>query len=740
MAFDKAKLMRNADKWLAQGNIKGALEEYQKIIDKDPKDSVTLNTMGDLYLRISETEKAISCFTAAAENYEKQGFTKKAIAIYQKILRNKPESIEVCLRLAHLYEYEKSFAEARQYYTKVAEQYKKAGRKDKALEIWKKIAEIDPHSAEVYLKIGETCLQEGQKDEAIKAFIDAGHKFFLREKFDQATQAYRKAYDIDPDNLIALSSLIRAQIKNGYADEAVNLLEEALNKQPYNREFWALLLDCHLELGNPFQAEKAVIKLTEQEPANYPRFLDVARLYLKTSDLVGAVRVLSMVSEHLLLSGQSAEFLNWIEQILAKDPEQIDALKLLVRYYSYLQDERETQNTLERLAEAARLNNNIEEEKAALIQLLKIAPYEVRYSARLNEISNETPMSEAVPARTEAISAEDFDASALHPESAMIEKGFNFVESANTNLPSFNQSLENFQTNGNSDVIESEQLFKASYETGKDETLMENGHSEIYVESPDRSYASDLKREEELQKALRARLSDELEAVRKYRELGGYDLALKALASLEAEFGNVEEIVNLRTEIEREATASLQSSRKEEPAKKETKTPKNSKKVDTSELFSDILEELGLEQEEVDVTGDYDTHYQMGIAYKEMGLIEDAISEFQEAVKLASPDDGTKRYFYCCNMLGICFMEKQLPNIALMWYQRAMQTLGLEEEELQGLRYEIANAYEMSGEKDRALEFFEQIYAIDVNYRDVGQRLAQLQAFRQSDQEGNYSF
>lgn len=98
MAFDKATLMRNADKWLAQGNIKGALEEYQKIIDKDPKDSVTLNTMGDLYLRISETEKAISCFTAAAENYEKQGFTKKAIAIYQKILRNKPESIEVCLQ------------------------------------------------------------------------------------------------------------------------------------------------------------------------------------------------------------------------------------------------------------------------------------------------------------------------------------------------------------------------------------------------------------------------------------------------------------------------------------------------------------------------------------------------------------------------------------------------------------------------------------------------------------------
>ncbi|RMG01086.1 MAG: hypothetical protein D6735_12425, partial [Acidobacteria bacterium] len=572
---------------------------------------------------------AISCFTAAAENYEKQGFTKKAIAIYQKILRNKPESIEVCLRLAHLYENEKSFAEARQYYTKVAEQYKKAGRKDKALEIWKKIAEIDPHSAEVYLKIGETCLQEGQKDEAIKAFIDAGHKFFLREKIDQAIQAYHKAYEIDPDNLIALSSLIRAQIKNGYADEAVSLLEEALNKQPYNREFWALLLDCHLELENPFQAEKAVIKLTEQEPANYPRFLEVTRLYLKTSDLVGAARVLSMVSEHLLLSGQSAELLNWIEQILAKDPEQIDALKLLVRYYSYLQDERETQNTLERLAEAARLNNNTEEEKAALIQLLKIAPYEVRYSARLNEIANKTSVPENVPVKTEPTPAEDFHISALPYESPIIEKGFDFVDSANTNVQSFTQSLENLQTNGNLDLVESEQLFGASYEASKEETLMENGHTEIYVEPSEKSHASDLQREEELQKALKARLSEELEAVRKYRELGGYDLALKALASLEAEFGNVEEIVNLRTEIEREAAASLQSSQKEEPVKKETKTPKKPKKVDTSELFGDIIEELGLEQEEVDVTGDYDTHYQMGIAYKEMGLIEDAISEFQ---------------------------------------------------------------------------------------------------------------
>ncbi|MDQ3181621.1 MAG: hypothetical protein M3Q33_14010 [Acidobacteriota bacterium] len=110
-----------------------------------------------------------------------------------------------------------------------------------------------------------------------------------------------------------------------------------------------------------------------------------------------------------------------------------------------------------------------------------------------------------------------------------------------------------------------------------------------------------------------------------------------------------------------------------------------------------------------------------------MSLLEDAIREYQDAINAIKADDGTRRFFHCCNLLGICFMEKQMPNIALMWYKRALETPNLKDEEKQALWYEIGNAYKVGGEKERAIEYFEQIYAVNVDYRDVSVHLRSLQ-------------
>ena len=120
---------------------------------------------------------------------------------------------------------------------------------------------------------------------------------------------------------------------------------------------------------------------------------------------------------------------------------------------------------------------------------------------------------------------------------------------------------------------------------------------------------------------------------------------------------------------------------------------------------------------------DFETHYQLGIAYKEMGLIEDSIREFQDAVKLVDANDGTRRFFLSCNLLGHCFMDKMMPNLAVMWYRRCLDTANLNADERQGLRYEVANAFESGGDKEKAIEYFEKIYVENVDYRDVGERL-----------------
>jgi len=117
---------------------------------------------------------------------------------------------------------------------------------------------------------------------------------------------------------------------------------------------------------------------------------------------------------------------------------------------------------------------------------------------------------------------------------------------------------------------------------------------------------------------------------------------------------------------------------------------------------------------------DYDTRYNLGIAYKEMGLVDEAIAEFQLAAK------DPNRLLECSSMLGICFMEKGMPKLAIKWFEKGLKTAGRREEEYQGLRYDLATAHEAAGDLDTALGIFTELYGQDANFRDVAAKLREL--------------
>jgi tetratricopeptide (TPR) repeat protein len=117
---------------------------------------------------------------------------------------------------------------------------------------------------------------------------------------------------------------------------------------------------------------------------------------------------------------------------------------------------------------------------------------------------------------------------------------------------------------------------------------------------------------------------------------------------------------------------------------------------------------------------DYDTRYNLGIAYKEMGLVDEAIAEFQLAAK-----DET-RLLECASMLGICFLEKGMPKLAVKWFEKGLKVPGRSDEEYQGLRYDLAVAHEASGDTDKALSLFTDLYGQDANFRDVAAKVREL--------------
>ncbi len=141
-----------------------------------------------------------------------------------------------------------------------------------------------------------------------------------------------------------------------------------------------------------------------------------------------------------------------------------------------------------------------------------------------------------------------------------------------------------------------------------------------------------------------------------------------------------------------------------------------------AEVFEEFKTEMGATEEVEDV----ESHYNLGIAYKEMGLLDEAVSEFQKVAKAAEKQKTHSQLFQACTLQGVCFMDKGMPQIAVRWYERALKTPGVDEEGALALRYDMGLAHEQAGDRKAALECFMEVYGANVDYRDVGERIREL--------------
>jgi pilus assembly protein FimV len=143
-----------------------------------------------------------------------------------------------------------------------------------------------------------------------------------------------------------------------------------------------------------------------------------------------------------------------------------------------------------------------------------------------------------------------------------------------------------------------------------------------------------------------------------------------------------------------------------------------------AEVFQEFRNELGELGEEDE---DLETHYNLGIAYREMGLLDEAIGEFQKVAKAVQKGKPFAYEMNCSTLLALTFIDKGEPKIASVWYKKALEVPGLEQDTILALRYDLGVALEMAGESSAALDSFRQVYAINIDYRDVADHIASLQ-------------
>lgn len=141
---------------------------------------------------------------------------------------------------------------------------------------------------------------------------------------------------------------------------------------------------------------------------------------------------------------------------------------------------------------------------------------------------------------------------------------------------------------------------------------------------------------------------------------------------------------------------------------------------DEQKNFEEMLAEFkrGIEQNlEAD---DYQSHYDLGVAFKEMGLLDEAIAEFQKALR--SPEGRLRT----SEALGVAFFDKGQFGIAETVLRRAVDTEGGGDEAKIGLLYWLGRAAEEQGKRPDALRCYERALAVDIRFMDLGERVPRL--------------
>jgi tetratricopeptide (TPR) repeat protein len=117
---------------------------------------------------------------------------------------------------------------------------------------------------------------------------------------------------------------------------------------------------------------------------------------------------------------------------------------------------------------------------------------------------------------------------------------------------------------------------------------------------------------------------------------------------------------------------------------------------------------------------DFDSHYDLGVAYREMGLIDEAIFEFQKALR------GATQRIRAYEALGQCFIDRAEHDVAITVLGRALREPGMEDEDLIGVLYLLGFASEGNRKPRDAAAYYQRVFAIDIDFRDVSNRLKQM--------------
>ncbi len=319
MPLDKGTILQNAQKYTAKGQIDRAIEEWQKLIQETPNDGNIYNTIGDLCLKKNTHGPAIEAYLQAAKAFEQAGFSLKTIAVYKKVIKIDPDRIEIFTKLADLNAERGLAGNAIEDYLKVAKAYVKRGQVKESLDIYKKIAGLDPSNTGLRIKLAEMCRKEGFLQDAAEEYLKIAEHHLGKGDLPAARDVYKTILSFDPKNQVAQQGLTPP------ADTASAVEQEDQSSPEASFEERLGEVDTLLKKGALSEAEQAIALLSMQDPDNIPLRERQFRLSISLMRIDDAYRIAASLSDTYMREERLDDAVRVLKEYVATDDARADA-------------------------------------------------------------------------------------------------------------------------------------------------------------------------------------------------------------------------------------------------------------------------------------------------------------------------------------------------------------------------------------------------------------------------------
>lgn len=236
------------------------IEKYEKMLEETPDDRNALNALGDLYAKRGNAGKACDHYLRVGELYAKDGFTLKAIAVYKKAQRARPDLIRTYIDLADLYVQKGLIGEAKSNYLTAAEMQAATGAKHDSLDTYRKIADLDPNNINIRSKLAAMYEKEDFIEDAATIYAEIGDAI-IEQNVENGKGFYHRAMELQPDNQDILSHIGYAYAERSMQQEAVEIFEKLLTLHPDNIDYQEQLD----ELNTVSDLQEAIPEATPSE-------------------------------------------------------------------------------------------------------------------------------------------------------------------------------------------------------------------------------------------------------------------------------------------------------------------------------------------------------------------------------------------------------------------------------------------------------------------------------------------